>query len=240
MKPRFLPAVAAGFMLLLVVPSICVGATWIPEVAPPAPSVAWQAFMHPDTLLRQAEVLAVHDARRAVWACQDAAGLPRSRTAPERTLLAASSGYRTWALRLWRGRLAPCRDVLAHTVAASNDWVTSVRIVQRFYPGSEGWILSCSASEGGHGEFVYHGGGTPGSYDVESEYEPETPGGWMQYFPGTFWGDFNAAVQDLRVRAVRVPRAAFTWYSPLGQALAAGWAHNFGRYTGGKWTGSGC
>lgn len=128
----------------------------------------------------------------------------------------------------------------ARTVHETNDWLTAVRIVQRFYPGSDSWLVSCSGSEGGHGVFVYHGGRAASADEIRRNVEYSTPGGQMQYFPGTFWSDFNAAVQDLARRHIKVPRSAWTWYSPLGQALAGGYAHNLGHYTGGKWTGRGC
>lgn len=130
-------------------------------------------------------------------------------------------------------RLRSLQDArAARTLPDVRDWVGAVRAVQRVYPGSEAWLLRCSASEGGHGIFVYHGGGTtyPG-YDL--------PGGWMQYFESTFWGDFHAALSDARAHRFFVPASAASWHSPLGQALAGGWAYYHARPSG-KWTGGGC
>ncbi len=111
-------------------------------------------------------------------------------------------------------------------LAETNDWQTAVRIVQTPYPGSSSWLLSCSASEGGHGRFVMNYGGSGA-------------GGWMQYMNGTFWHDYNAAVYDLRARGWKPPSSSASWYSPLGQAIAGAWAYTHDRPSG-KWTGGGC
>lgn len=204
-------------------------------------SAAWRVMGTLDSLITASDIQTIHTAKGATWRCQDAADLPRLKASPERTLLHASHGYRTWVAGQWKLRLAKCQTILKNTIPATGDWATAVHVVQRFYPGSEWWLMSCSASEGGHSVFVFHSPHRAATaYEISHQVVLDTPGGWMQYFHGTFVGDFNAAVQDLRTRHVRVPRSAFTWYSPLGQALAGGWAHNFGRYTGGKWTGSGC
>lgn len=118
------------------------------------------------------------------------------------------------------------RSLQSARLAPTDDWATAVRIVQRVYPGSSWWLLSCSASEGGHGIFVMNAQGSQA-------------GGWMQYMQGTFQGDFNAAVQDLHARGIRVPASAWSWASPLGQAVAAGWAYSHNRPSG-KWQGGGC
>lgn len=126
----------------------------------------------------------------------------------------------------------------ARTIVETNDWLTAVRIVQRFYPGSEWWLVSCSRSEGGHGAWKFRndvGALTP----ARLLDPPNVPGGPMQYFASTWRTDFNAAVQDLARRHVKVPRSAFSWFSPLGQAIAGGWAYGHARPSG-KWTGSGC
>lgn len=131
-------------------------------------------------------------------------------------------------------------DRLLATFPETGDWLTAVSVVQRAYPGSYDWIERCSGSEGGHGVFVYYGGRAASSYEISAQVESSTPGGWMQYFPGTFWGDFNAAAADLTARGFRLPASASSWFSPLGQAAAAGWAYVYGSHSTGKWTGSGC
>jgi hypothetical protein len=117
----------------------------------------------------------------------------------------------------------------------TGDWVTAVEVVQRVYPGSEGWLLSCSSSEGGHGQWVWRGGAP---YSGESP-DTDAPGGWMQYFQSTFWTDFDSASADLAERGFYLPPDARSWLSPLGQAVAAGWAYEHDRPPG-KWTGWQC
>lgn len=114
----------------------------------------------------------------------------------------------------------------AATLHATNDWQTAVRVVQAAYPGSAGWLLACSSSEGGHGGWVPNRQGSGA-------------GGWMQYMSATFWTDFAAASRDLGRRGISYPPSARSWYSPLGQAIAAGWAFGHARW-GGKWTGRSC
>lgn len=116
-------------------------------------------------------------------------------------------------------------------------WQRAVDEVQRAYPQTKGWLLSCSASEGGWGRWVRHGGGPyyPGleRHDVS--------GGWAQFKPGTFAGFYRRAVDDVRSRGFRVKRLEALpdgWLSPLSQALAAAW----GRVNGlsRHWVGYGC
>lgn len=114
---------------------------------------------------------------------------------------------------------------LEHELATTNDWRTAVRITQGPYPGTDGWLLSCSASEGSWGEWV-------------PNREGSGVGGWMQMFPSTFWRMYNAAVADLRSRGFVIPESSASWYSPLGQALASAWGVTHGRR--GEWAGSGC
>ena len=111
-------------------------------------------------------------------------------------------------------------------IPETHDWLTAVRVVQTAYPGSSSWLVSCSSGEGGHGQWVPNTNGSGA-------------GGWMQYMSGTFWSDYHAAVFDLRSRGYVVPSDTASWYSPLGQAIAAGWAYGHDR-PGGKWTGAGC
>lgn len=142
-----------------------------------------------------------------------------------------------------RKSLAAAAAILAFTVAApaqaqrtlaqASDWLTAVRVVQAVYPGSGPWLLSCSASEGGHGGFVWLEHRSYPRYGANS-----TPGGWMQYMQTTFNSDFDAALRDLWGRGYVTPNNA-GYYTPLGQAIAAGWAYSHARPAG-KWTGRGC
>lgn len=130
---------------------------------------------------------------------------------------------------LWRA--LACMDARLRTLQAARvlpdpgDWLTAVRVVQRVYPGSSEWLISCSASEGGHGPWV-------------SNRQGSGAGGWMQFLDGTFWRMYSAARVDATARGFRVPASAAAWDSPIGQALAGGWGWTNGRR--GEWMGSGC
>lgn len=119
--------------------------------------------------------------------------------------------------RLWRELPTP------------NDWVTSVRVIQRVFPGTESWLLSCSGAEGGHGRFVVYGGGAyyPGA-EHDKTFHGDMVGGPMQYMWGTFRGHYRHGLDSLRARGFEVSLPASTdvraWLSPTAQAIAAGWA----------------
>lgn len=113
-----------------------------------------------------------------------------------------------------------------HMIPWTGDWEQAIQRVQTPYPGSATWLLNCSASEGGHGQWVPNRQGSGA-------------GGWMQYMNGTFWHDYTRAISDLHARGYAVPASTATWYSPLGQAIAAGWAYGHERPPG-KWVGWGC
>lgn len=123
------------------------------------------------------------------------------------------------------------RHIAAHKAknacVSIKDWRLAVMYVQRWFPGTASWLLSCSASEGGHGPWVPNRQGSGA-------------GGWMQYMSGTFYTDFRGASAYLAARGVIVPRSANSWYSALGQAIAAGWARYTGHAPRGKWTGASC
>lgn len=107
------------------------------------------------------------------------------------------------------------------------DWRSAVTFVQRWFPGTQRWLMDCSSSEGGHGLWVPNRRGSGA-------------GGWMQYMSDTFDNDYRSAVAYLRSRGVSVPSSTASWYSPLGQAIAAGWARYTGHTPPGKWTGANC
>lgn len=112
----------------------------------------------------------------------------------------------------------------------SRAWHRAVREVQRVFPGTESWLLSCSAAEGGHGRWVGYGGQ---GYSA-SLRDSDTVGGPLQFRWSTFRGMFRHALDHVRERGfivpshLRDPSSDVTWRSALGQALAGGWA----RYTG--------
>lgn len=104
-------------------------------------------------------------------------------------------------------------------------WQRAVEEVQKVYPGTKGWLLSCSASEGGWGRWVPNSQGSGA-------------GGWLQFMSGTFWRMYDAAHSEVRSKRFIVPRSAASWYSPLGQALAGAWGVTHGRSH--EWYGHGC
>lgn len=120
---------------------------------------------------------------------------------------------------------ARLRSLQSSRIPETSDWLTAVKVVQRVYPGSSGWLISCSASEGGHGGWVPNRQGSGA-------------GGWMQFLSGTFWRMYVAARADASARGFRVPASSAAWDSPIGQALAGGWGWTNGRR--GEWMGAGC
>jgi hypothetical protein len=107
----------------------------------------------------------------------------------------------------WRGVARSCeRFVLPWT----SDWMTAVRVVQRPFPGTSSWLLSCSRAEGGHGGWVRNRQGSGAD-------------GWMQFRSGTFYTYVGSAFSAARRRGFAVPRRAYSWYSALGQAVTAGY-----------------
>jgi hypothetical protein len=104
-------------------------------------------------------------------------------------------------------------------------WLRAVEEAQRVFPGTESWLLSCSAAEGGHGRWVGYGGQ---SYSTGLR-DSNTVGGPLQFRWQTFKGMYRRALDDLRGRDWRVPSHLrdpgddVAWRSALGQALAGGW-----------------
>ena len=137
-----------------------------------------------------------------------------------------------WKARSWQARQAwerfqERRYVLRdfEVTPGNSAWRKAVREAQGPFPGTESWLLSCSASEGGWGRWVPNSQGSG-------------VGGWMQMFPSTFWRMFSAAKADAEGRGYRVPSSAASWYSPIGQALGGAWAIQNGRRH--EWVGAGC
>ena len=116
-------------------------------------------------------------------------------------------------------------EILSRTLPNASSWAEAISYAQRPYPGTSGWLWSCSGSEGGSGGWV-------------SNNEGSGAGGWMQFMSGTFWRMWSAAKYDVESRGFIVPAEAASWYSPLGQALAAAWGLTHGRSH--EWVGSGC
>lgn len=107
-------------------------------------------------------------------------------------------------------------------------WHRAVREVQKVYPGTESWLLSCSWAEGKWGRWVSY----RGLYTPEYAAAHYIVGGWMQFKYPTFTSMFRHASDDTTNKGFLLPRGLEPdlegWQSPLAQALAAGWA----RFTG--------
>jgi len=141
-----------------------------------------------------------------------------------------------WEARSLRARMATEVWIQEHTLydfevrPGNSAWYRAIAEAQKVFPGTDGILITCSTSEGGHGRWVRHGGGAyyPGYSGV---------GGWLQFLPGTFTRHFSAALEVATSKRFRVPRSAHSWLSPLGQALAGAWGLTYSR---GEWAGAGC
>jgi hypothetical protein len=148
----------------------------------------------------------------------------------------ADAGYLAgvWRLRARRARDRYQRWFDAHVLRdvpfrpGARAWLEAVDEVQRVFPGTASWLLSCSAAEGGHGRWVGYGGQGFSAWLRDSD----TVGGPLQFRYSTFKGMFRRSYDHLVRRGFRVPQHLHNptnaWRSALGQALAGGWA----RYTG--------
>jgi hypothetical protein len=135
---------------------------------------------------------------------------------------------------IWTKReLGETRGHIERAMGA-NDWVTAVHYVQRIFPSTEAWLLSCSDGEGGHGLWKpYHAYGR--SYYAGYE-RTDSVGGWMQFRPSTFYGYVDDATVWAKKHGLALPawpvwwdhsqvgaRAVAAWLSPLAQAVTAGY-----------------
>lgn len=125
----------------------------------------------------------------------------------------------------------------------TGDWQTAVRIVQRVFPGTDQWLLSCSDAESSHGAWVRYGGGP---YYAGYEHT-DAVGGWVQFRPSTFRGYYSQALAYARQHGFIVPLNSnewlHGWLSPLGQALTAAYMRAVKHNTGWHWkasVGRGC
>lgn len=115
----------------------------------------------------------------------------------------------------------------------ASTWLEAVSEVQVVFPNTDGWLLSCSAAESNHYEWVGYGS-VPYS---DALRDSNTVGGYLQFRFQTFKGMWRHGVAYAVSRGYRIPKdllgdslAAKTraWRSALGQAVAGGWA----RFTG--------
>lgn len=203
-------------------------AVWLTVMPGAAGARAWLSSSAPTAWIQVNSPVATKSAL-AVRLQNHLNGILASKCQATYTRNLAGTDLRVWAKR----HLAAHRA--KNACANIRDWRSAVMYVQRWFPGTAQWLLDCSSSEGGHGAFVYFG---HLSYPVHGP--THTPGGWMQYMSGTFYTDYNAAVAYLRTRGIRVPASTASWFSPFGQAIAAGWARYTGHTPRGKWTGANC
>lgn len=183
--------------------------------------------------------LAIVDRRAATWTWQDRLGIFRTRTA-RRARTTTSCGYLRWIKKRWATRADEHYRswLLSFTIIdfpyaeGNGAWFAAVNQADRLYPGTRGWLLSCSRPEGGHGRWVVHGGG---AYYAGAEYARggKEVGGNLQYTYGTFSGHYRHAYEDLTARGYRFPvhlrgSSVTAWQSATAQALAGAWA----RFTG--------
>ena len=141
--------------------------------------------------------------------------------------------------RYWRqaakvNRLAAAR--WGRTIHNRPDWKRAALEVQKAFPGTYGWLMSCSSAEGGHGRWVWYGGGSWNGYHIGGD----TVGGQMQFRFSTFAPYYRHATHDLKRRGFRVPYLGSgyePWLSPLGQALTAGYMRYYGK-DGHHWSAS--
>jgi hypothetical protein len=155
-----------------------------------------------------------------VWRCEDERRVPRSQGIDAWGQGHHSEGFRRALLSQWESKLSRCLERLRwqqqHTIPTTGDWQTSVRLVQRVFPGTSSWLLYISHREGGWGPF-------------KMNYQGSGCGGWMQFMPSTYWANSSAAFAAVRSRGYTVDPANDDWRSPLGQAITAGYMKWAGR-----------
>lgn len=120
----------------------------------------------------------------------------------------------------------------------THDFITATRIVGRYYGRDvESWLVNCSGSEGGHGDFVWRSHIPPVRY--QSGAMEDKPGGWMQFFKSTWDSNARWAFIDARGRGLKVSFKARSYTEPLGQAIVAGVMYHY-HGNPGTWTGYNC
>lgn len=153
----------------------------------------------------------------------------RPRSCPDARYLAVVARGRARAARTLTERWVARHVLRDFEVQPGNRaWLRATWEVQKLYPGTHGWLLSCSKAEGGWGRFVVHGGGSY-YYGAETAKSGREVFGPMQYTFGTFRDHSWNARRDAAARGFIVPASAGSWHSALAQALAAGWAKFYDR-----------
>lgn len=113
-------------------------------------------------------------------------------------------------------RIAKLKQRLWREIPATNDWLTSVRLAQRVYPGTDDWLIFISRREGGWGPFVMN-------------HQGSGAGGWLQFMASTFYAYSDDARSDVARRGFKVPSNVWDWHHPLGQALTGAYMRFTGR-----------
>lgn len=224
-------------VLLLVIPSAA-------SAKPPHPLVQAAFAKQPD--LQRRTSLSCTSARRALvfYRMRHHAWL-KLRGIDSRLAFDFPRGcaHTLWRAKQWRAKARIAKTIYYEWLnsryvlkdyevkSGNRAWFKAIAEAQKPYPGTEAWLKSCSASEGGWGRWVPNSDGAP-------------PGGWMQMYHSTWrsmwygWYGNEGAYQYLIKRGYVVPKSAHSWYSPLGQALASAHGYKFGRR--GEWHGAGC
>lgn len=193
----------------------------------------------------------IREHRTRTWALQRTLGA----RPPIRVSTSAIVGcrYARWVEHLWWKRsVAWAKRAKWIALPNTHDWETAVRVVQRVYPGTESWLLSCSSAEGGHGKLVWYGGRAWSGRHIGNDFlGMDTVLGWMQYRWSTYRVYEPDAFATARRRGFVIPKMVTPlggdpkyagWTNPLGQALTAGYMrffHKDGHHWAASW-GRGC
>lgn len=152
----------------------------------------------------------------------------------------ATRTFHCQALRWSSRELRQARSERYYRLPATSDWGVAVRLAQRVFPGTARWLLSCSASEGGHGAWKPYRAYGRAYY---AGYErTDSVGGWMQFRPSTFRPYYRVTVAYVRAHGFRVRLSVDDWLSgwrdPLAQALTAGYMRVVMGNSGWHWAAS--
>ena len=149
-----------------------------------------------------------------------------------------SCRWARYAAREWRARAHVAkasyeRWVREHTLRDHESWQAAIREVQVVFPGTAGWMDSCSDAEGmspSRDREFYVFGFRPFSWGA---WYADTVGGPGQIRRTTFIPMYRSGLEYVLARGYRVPfylrkADSLSWQSMLAQAIAMGWA----RFTG--------
>jgi hypothetical protein len=122
--------------------------------------------------------------------------------------------------RYWRlNARTHAKVVEKRTLTHTTNWTRAMRLAQRPFPGTYGWLESISGRE------------CRACYTTSAficNYQGSGACGPMQFMSGTFYGYAPAAKRWLDTRGFITESRTWVWSSQLGQALTAAYM----RYTG--------